>query len=105
MEVFACCFEDEFRERYYAAVEEMQEILGRANDHYVASERLKEIREHLRSAWPGVWSGVETGVVAALQHHQKRLPMERRQFLRWWKKWQGHGAPLLEECVHGEKAV
>ena len=96
MEVFACCFGPAFRVEVYPAVEEMQEILGRANDQYVASERLKEIREHLRSAWPDVWSRVEAGVDAALHHHLKSLPTERRRFLRWWKKWQAEGAPQLE---------
>src|SRR5262249_51963951 len=32
MEVFAECFEETFRTQAYAAVEEMQEILGNAND-------------------------------------------------------------------------
>ena len=82
----------------------MQEILGRANDSYMASERLKQIREHLRLAWPEVWSRVEAGVGAALQHHQKSLPTERRRFLRWWKQWQTEGAPQLEECLRSETA-
>jgi CHAD domain-containing protein len=105
MEVFACCFGPAFRVELYPAVEEMQEILGRANDHYVGSKRLTKIREYLRSAWPDVWSRAEAGVDAALQHHQKSLPTERRRFLRWWKKWQADGAPKLADCLSGETAL
>ena len=36
MEVFADCFPPPFREVLYPMVEEMQEILGRANDSQVA---------------------------------------------------------------------
>jgi CHAD domain-containing protein len=39
MEIFADCFPPEFNEQYYPTVEEMQEILGRANDSHVACER------------------------------------------------------------------
>ncbi len=40
MEVFADCFASSFKERLYPAVENMQEILGEANDSHVAIERL-----------------------------------------------------------------
>jgi CHAD domain-containing protein len=88
MEVFACCFEDEFRERYYAAVEEMQEILGRANDSYTAQQYLRGLREHLRSLGGGEWRRVQPGLTALLRYHQRNLPAQRRQFLKWWARWE-----------------
>src|SRR5262249_51817799 len=54
MEVFADCFAPSFRERTYPQVEEMQEILGRANDSHVAATRLSMLREKL-IAHPQTW--------------------------------------------------
>src|SRR5581483_5712878 len=48
MEVFGDCFPPMFRDELYPAVEEMQEVLGLANDSHVASGNLSELRERLR---------------------------------------------------------
>src|SRR5262245_42590271 len=48
MEVFADCFSPPFRMELYPAVEQMQEMLGRANDSHVATQRLEGLREKLR---------------------------------------------------------
>jgi CHAD domain-containing protein len=105
MEIFACCFDPPFRQNLYPSVERMQEILGLANDSYVASERLKEIRAYLRSAWPDAWKRLADGIEAQLQFHHKRLPAERRRFVRWWKQWQQKGAAQLDAFLHAEAAV
>jgi CHAD domain-containing protein len=91
MEIFACCFSDAFREKIYPAVEEMQEILGRANDSFVATRRLDEIRCRLESTQPEEWPRYRPGLTALVRSHQRRLPEQRRQFLKWWQLWQSSG--------------
>jgi CHAD domain-containing protein len=91
MEIFAECFAAPFRDRLYPAVEEMQEILGRANDSHVAAGRLAELRDRLRKTAPADWKRLRPGVEALLRHHQRRVPQERRRFLKWWRRWQDAG--------------
>lgn len=88
MEVFACCFQEPFRERHYAAVEEMQEILGRANDSHTAQQCLQGLRDRLRALGGAEWKRQQPGVAALLRYHQRNLPAQRRQFLKWWARWQ-----------------
>jgi CHAD domain-containing protein len=87
MEVFAGCFAPAFTEVLYPRVEELQEILGRANDSHVAAERLGQLRGQLRKSCPQAWARLRAGVEVLLRLHQRRLPQERRRFLRWWKQW------------------
>lgn len=87
MEIFAGCHGSEFRERYYPAIEDMQEILGQANDAYVASQRLSAINVHLETSVPHAWQRLRAGLEGALKSHQRRLPACRRQFEAWWKHW------------------
>jgi CHAD domain-containing protein len=88
MEVFADCFPPAFREQIYPQVEEMQEILGRANDSHVASGRLFELRQKVGS-YPQTWERGKPGIESLMKFHQRRLPQERRRFVRWWGTWQG----------------
>jgi CHAD domain-containing protein len=94
LEVFAGCFGPALRGRLYPLVEEMQDILGRANDSHVAAVRLSALRARLRS-WEGAWERLEPGVVGLLRFHQRRLPQERRRFLKWWEKWCSAGAEAV----------
>jgi CHAD domain-containing protein len=87
MEVFVDCFAEPFRNVVYPAVEEMQEILGRANDSYVADRRLTELRDRLRAVRPGDWKRYRIGIEELLRHHRQRLPLERKQFQIWWQRW------------------
>jgi CHAD domain-containing protein len=87
MEVFAPCFGESFREDLYPAVEEMQEILGNANDSHVAAQRLEALRERLRRLPPAESKRFRPGVDALLRYHRQRLPKERRRFLTWWQRW------------------
>jgi CHAD domain-containing protein len=95
MEVFADCFSLSFRESLYPRVEEMQEILGRANDSHVADCRLTALRRRMRRGWAAEWKRVQAGVESLLRFHQRRLPQERRRFVLWWEEWQKSGAPAL----------
>lgn len=92
MEVFVSCFPPAFRERSYPAVEEMQEILGRANDSQVAAQRLIALRHRLRTYRRADWMRVKPAVESLLRYHQRRLPQERERFLRWRQEWQQAGS-------------
>ena len=86
VEVFAHCFGPSLRERVYLMIEEMQEVLGRANDSHVAVGRLTALRGRLKG-WEGTWERLKPGVEGLLRFHQRRLPQERRRFLKWWEQW------------------
>jgi CHAD domain-containing protein len=101
MEVVADCFGPAFRDEVYPQVEEMQEILGRANDSHVASGRLRALRDKLR-AYPETWQCAKAGIEALLRFHQKRLPQERRRFLKWWQTWEKRD---VEELLAGSAAA
>jgi CHAD domain-containing protein len=94
LEVLADCFAPALRERVYPMVEEMQEILGRANDSHVASGRLMALRERLRD-WGETWPRLRPGVEGLLRYHQRRVPQERRRFLKWWEQWRAAGAEAI----------
>jgi CHAD domain-containing protein len=88
MEVFADCFDSSFRERDYPLIEEMQEILGHANDSHVAGQRLTMLRELLRATKPMDWKRFRACIEGLLRYHQRRLPQQRKLFVKWWTKWQ-----------------
>jgi CHAD domain-containing protein len=87
MEVFADCFAPAFRERLYPAVEEMQEMLGNANDSYVACGRLEALSARLKALVPLEWKRYRPGVESLLVYHRARLPQERQRFRDWWARW------------------
>jgi CHAD domain-containing protein len=90
MEVFAPCFVPAFKQDVYPRVEELQEILGRANDSHVAAQRLVELRGHAKRC-AATWERARAGVEGLLKFHQRRLPQERRKFLKWWDQWKAQG--------------
>lgn len=91
MEVFAPCFGPAFREQHYPAVEEMQDILGLANDSHVAVGRLQGILDRLRATVLADWKRYRPGIAGLLRFHETRLPQERERFLRWWLSWEESG--------------
>jgi CHAD domain-containing protein len=99
MEVFAGCFPSAFREELYPRVEDMQGILGKANDSHVASVRLADLRERLRVKWPDDWKRYQAGLDGLLRYHRRRLPRERERFLQWWKQWQTDDSRRLRELI------
>jgi CHAD domain-containing protein len=98
MEVFADCFAEKFRKEVYPAVEEMQEILGHANDSHVAAGRLRLIRDRARASCPKDWPRFQPGIEALLRYHRARLPRERRRFVDWWRTWHA----TVGEAAQGE---
>lgn len=100
MEIFACCFEAAFQETIYPAIEEMQEILGRANDSYVATNHLAAIAEWLEATQPAEWPRYKPALDALRRAHQRRLPQQRGLFEKWWKNWKSSGLKgRLEEML------
>lgn len=91
MEVFADCYAPAFREELYPAVEEVQEILGFANDSHVAGGRLEALRDRLKVRAPADWKRFKPGVEGLLRYHRARLPRERKRFQAWWGRWQKNG--------------
>jgi len=87
MEVFADCFAPAFREQVYPAVEEMQEMLGNANDSHVACGRLEALSARLQALVPLEWKRYRPGVERLLVYHRTRLPQERQRFRDWWARW------------------
>ena len=92
MEIFESCFVPEFRQRYYPAIVEMQDILGLANDSHVACQRLESLRSRLLRTQPRQWPHYREGIEALLRSHERRLPQQRRKFEQWWLHWQTSGA-------------
>jgi len=95
MEVFADCFDPTFRDKLYPRVEHLQDILGRANDSHVAAARLTELRDRIRSVCPTAWRRLQPGIEQLLRMHQRRLPLERRRFLKWWGDWHPSGSEAV----------
>jgi len=107
MEVFADCFARPFREEFYPAIEEMQEILGDANDSYVATGHLEALRNQLRVSLPDDWPRLQPGLHGLLRYHRERLPHKRERFRAWWDQWQqtGSAAALLALLKPTEQTV
>jgi len=87
MEIFAGCFDARFREKLYPAVEEMQDILGTANDSHVALGRLKEILERVDRLPPSHKKRLTPGLRALRKQHEERLGRQVEAFRDWWKRW------------------
>jgi CHAD domain-containing protein len=87
MEVFADCYPLAFKQALYPAIEEMQEVLGNANDSHVATERIGALRDRLQAWDPRSHKRYRPALDALLRFHQRRVPQERKRFLKWWKDW------------------
>lgn len=92
MEVFESCYDAPFRNQYYLAVEEMQDLLGHANDSYVAAQHLALLAQQLQDTQPGSCQRWQAGIQGLLNFHQRRLPKQRRLFISWWQRWRQSGA-------------
>jgi CHAD domain-containing protein len=91
MEIFVSCFADEFRDRLYLAVEQMQEILGAANDSHVAAGHLADIRRQLETLRPDDWQRYRHGIESMRRHHDQHVKQLQLKFMEWWIDWQKSG--------------
>jgi CHAD domain-containing protein len=99
MEIVADCFPPAFRDELVPAIEEMQDILGFANDSHVAVGRLEKVLRWLRRQAHDVRQRLRPGIEQALKSHRSRLARERRQFLQWRQRWQAGGAKKLSALL------
>jgi CHAD domain-containing protein len=91
MEILAPAFEPAFRDELYPAVQEMQDILGEANDSRFAMARIRELLKQLeKNSTPGKRN--RTALAELIAYHQFRWNRERQRFNRWWETWQKWGA-------------
>lgn len=95
MEIFISCFEEEFRTSFYPAIEEMQEILGAANDSFVAGGRLQALREKTQAVLPKQWTRIRAGIETMIRYHEKRLTQQQQAFQEWLARWQEVGGDSL----------
>jgi CHAD domain-containing protein len=103
MEVFVCCFPSSFEKALYPAVEQMQEILGLANDSHVAAGRLTALCDQLRLTRPEQWRRFRAQLESIRRTHQRRLPIQRRRIQAWWKEWQASKVRAdLVARLHGQ---
>jgi CHAD domain-containing protein len=106
MEIFVDCFGPAFKEQLYPAVEEMQDILGVANDSHVAAGRLRELRERLKVYKPDDVRRFKSGLDHLIQYHEDGLIEQRQKFMEWWANWQKTGGEaafwtLLKSAENG----
>ena len=102
MEICADCFLPQFREQLYIAVEEMQEILGAANDSHVALGALDAVAAQLAPLPAPGRRRVAPGIAAVRQFHARRLPRQVTLFKEWWSRWERDGgAAALARLLRG----
>jgi CHAD domain-containing protein len=99
MEIFTGCFPARFRNVLYAQVEEVQEVLGRANDSVVAQARLETLAVRFQQTCPDTWPRLRPGIEELLAFHQKRIPEERERFRHWWASWSREGGVELRKMM------
>jgi CHAD domain-containing protein len=87
MESFVDCYSAALRETVYPIIEEMQDILGRANDSFVAAQRLAQLTVELRTASAARWRRHKPAIDHLARFHAKCLPQEKRRFEQWRNVW------------------
>lgn len=87
LELFIDCFPPSAREQIYPHVEQVQEILGQANDSSRAISGLDDLLKAVRENQPSLWDLVRGGIEELRTHHQQRLRDSRNAFADWWRKW------------------
>jgi len=104
MEILAPAFQPSFRDQLYPKVQEMQDILGEANDSRFAMARIKELQEQLeKDTTPGKRN--RAALDGLIAYHQARWDRERQRFNRWWQAWQKSGGEdAFASMVNNPKA-
>jgi CHAD domain-containing protein len=98
LEVFGDCFGPELRDSIYPRIEEMQGILGRANDSHVACGRLEALRTLLKDQ-NADWKRYQPGLERLLRAHRRMLLLARKQFLEWLTNWRNQGSEALLNLI------
>jgi CHAD domain-containing protein len=82
------CFTPAVRESILPAIEQMQKILGHANDAHVASLRLQEIRFFVERFRPTEYPRIQTELESRLRACETELISERGRFEEWHRHWE-----------------
>ena len=93
MEIFAEFLPSSFREDLYPRVEELQELLGAANDSHVAIQQIEAMRALAKRFWPALWKNWRAGVDRQLRRNRRHLTTQRQRFLRSWRAWHTDQVP------------
>jgi CHAD domain-containing protein len=88
LEVVIDCYPPDVRDELYAAVEELQGILGEANDAAQAVRRVEELSGSIADTRPVLSDRVGPGLKLLATHFRKHLARQRKEFDRWRAKWQ-----------------
>ncbi len=100
MEIFGDCFAQEFKERVYPAIEQMQERLGLMHDSDVASRHLLNWRERSAMIFAADWPRYRPGFDVLIKNHQDLVASERKKFWTTWQQWEEtDGSALLENLL------
>jgi CHAD domain-containing protein len=99
MEIFADCFASDFRQVLYPLIEQMQEILGRANDDHMAAERVAGLSAEAQRYQAAFWPMWRPGVEMFLRSLRRELSQHRQEFLRFWQRWRKLGVREQFEAV------
>jgi CHAD domain-containing protein len=87
-EIFADLFAPPFKLLLYPAIEQMQSILGNANDAFVALHHTQAILAELRTLDPLAAERADPGVAAWSAAQSTTMATARADFLAWWPAWQ-----------------
>ncbi len=78
MELFAGAFDDSFRQQLYPRVADLQDRLGKINDHVTALAYLTAWYDKTEAV------AVRQAIEAGMQIEQRALDESQRAFLGWW---------------------
>lgn len=70
------------RDDVYSQIERVQEMLGKANDHAVAAERIARWRKHCARGG----SALPDGIDELVKREKKKAAAARDAFLKWWTR-------------------
>jgi CHAD domain-containing protein len=87
MEIFAHCFQREFMDGIYRAVEQLQDILGRFHDGRIVIARLAAIERSIRELDSKIGSRLEPGLSFLIREAQLQTEDARHAFLAWKQEW------------------
>jgi len=87
LEVFIDCYDAEVRDEIYAALEDLQEMLGRANDTRQALRLIEGVTEELSVSRPELDRHIGKHLRALTAALHSRLTEQRKKLERWRKQW------------------
>jgi CHAD domain-containing protein len=96
MEICVECFDSRLREFVYPAIEELQEILGSANDSHVIVQWLTPLIKRSSQLPDFTRRRVRPGISRFLTEQRRILVRQRRAYAGWSKKWRTLRATLVD---------